>query len=71
MLFGTMPGALKSDSLKIHTLKDSNSVPHKYDTLKIAKMLFGTMPGALKSDSLKIHTLKLKFSNDFESVFCT
>nr|CAD2201890.1 unnamed protein product [Meloidogyne enterolobii] len=26
MLFGTMPGALKSDSLKIHTLKDSNSV---------------------------------------------
>nr|CAD2137339.1 unnamed protein product [Meloidogyne enterolobii] len=33
-------------------------LPHKYDTLKIAKMLFGTMPGALKSDSLKIHTLK-------------
>ncbi|CAK5118993.1 unnamed protein product [Meloidogyne enterolobii] len=33
-------------------------LPHKYDTLKIAKMLFGTMPAALKSDSLKIHTLK-------------
>ncbi|KAL7071327.1 hypothetical protein ACQ4LE_009241 [Meloidogyne hapla] len=33
-------------------------LPHKYDTLRIAKMLFGTMPAALKSDSLKIHTLK-------------
>lgn len=33
-------------------------LPHKYDTLKIAKMLFGTLPSSLKSDSLKIHSLK-------------
>ncbi|KAI3418803.1 hypothetical protein GPALN_007903 [Globodera pallida] len=32
-------------------------LPHKYDTLKIAKMLFGTLPSAMKVDSLKIHTL--------------
>lgn len=33
-------------------------LPHKYDTLKIAKMLFGTLPTAMKPDSLKIHTLR-------------
>lgn len=44
-------------NLKIYRQISFQFLPHKYDTLRIAKMLFGTLPSLMKGDSLKIHTL--------------